>query len=198
MKRLRCSGKRFRMRLWMRGMKMPLRFGISSSSFIPPEVKMDGNKKFNFSMVSDWLGGGGQFSEIILSSRIRINRNLKNRKFVSWSSNQELQELAENLLEVISIINYFKNSYQVQLGINKEPAHDLFPERFICNYKYINEEIPRGIVIGENEDLSILINNYDHLNIQAYQSGLNLDDLFLLISKVQDEFEANLNFSYSQ
>ncbi len=156
------------------------------------------NKNFDFSIPSSWLEGTGQFSDIILSSRIRINRNIKNRKFVSWSSNQELQELTDNLFEVVPIINYFKNSYSFKFGSERWHNSDLFPERFICNYKFINSEFPRGIIIGENEDLSVLINNHDHLNIQVYQSGLNLDDLFLLISKIQDEFENNLNFSYSE
>ena len=154
--------------------------------------------KFDFSKIGFWLDGSGQFSEIILSSRLRLHRNIKNKRFVSWSNNQELAEVTNNLLEVLTISQYLKNCSVFNFEIEEKPVYDLFPERFLVNYKFINSSHPRALIVGENEVLSVIINNHDHLNIQVYQSGLNLDDDYLLLSKIEDELEEHLNFSYSE
>lgn len=155
--------------------------------------------KYDFSKVAGWLDGHGQFSDIILSSRIRIYRNLEDKKFVPWSNNRELQDMTDNLLEVFSLSGYFKDAYQFKFPPDTgKPDNDLFVERFLVNLKFITSSHPKGLVVGDRELISALINNNDHLNIQVYQSGLNLDDNFLLITKLEEELEKYVNFSFSE
>lgn len=152
----------------------------------------------DFSQAGAWLDGSGPFSDIIISSRLRLHRNLKGVKFVSWADNQKLKEITDNLLSITELTDYLSNSSRIKLDELDNSSPNLFPERFIVNHKFLSASHPRGLIIGEKEYLSILINNNDHLNIQVYNSGLNLDDNYLLLSKLEDELEEHLNFAYSE
>jgi len=73
-----------------------------------------------------------------------------------------------------------------------------FVERRIASPQFIENSYPALLVVGQNEALSIMVNEEDHLRIQCIEVGLGIGEAWKKISRVDDELEEFLNFSYSR
>ncbi len=145
-----------------------------------------------------WLTNEDEYSDIVISSRIRLARNLNKYSFPNKASELALQEVVSKVKEACSKCNILKNANYIEVNDLAEWDAKYFVERRLASPQFIEKEIPAMLVIGQSETLSIMINEEDHVRIQCIEAGLEIDSAWTKISSMDDQLEENLSFSYSK
>ena len=146
---------------------------------------------------SEWLRGVGPVSEIVMSSRIRLARNLEKIPFAPRATERSQADVWKLVKDGIAQAGSLKSSTVFELGGLDEVDRIFLVERHLISREFVSPPDHRAVVIGHREALSIMVNEEDHLRIQAMQSGLNLRDALTLIDAVDDELSELLPYSYS-
>jgi len=144
----------------------------------------------------EWLRGSGPMSEIVISSRIRLARNVSGIPFLSRASRQQRQMLETRTRDVLLHAQLSPQTLYVDLEHAPEIDRQLLVERHLISKQHAAAEGARGVAVGENETLSIMINEEDHLRIQVLRSGLQLDEAWDQINAIDDTLESKLDFAF--
>lgn len=146
----------------------------------------------------EWLRGIGPRSEIVISSRIRLARNVAGFPFLTRCSARERQALQSKIRDTILAGQVAQQMFYVDLEQAPELDRQLLVERHLISRPHAAIEGPRGVAISSDETLSIMVNEEDHLRIQVLRSGLQLEDAWQQISQVDDRLEQSLPWSFHQ
>jgi protein arginine kinase len=144
----------------------------------------------------EWLRGSGPQSEIVISSRIRLARNVGGVPFLTRATRPQRQALEHRVRDVLLESQISPQTLYVDLEKAPEIDRQLLVERHLISKQHALAEGARGVAIGENETLSIMINEEDHLRIQVLRSGLQLDEAWTQINAIDDTLEAKLDFAF--
>jgi protein arginine kinase len=145
---------------------------------------------------SEWLKGTGPQSGIAMSSRIRLARNVEELPFSHWADKKKEEEILSLVGPAIRSSNYLKNSLFLKLDNLSNLDKQLLLERHLVSREHIEGKDHKAVVISDREIVSIMINEEDHLRIQVLQSGFNLLEAWRLVSKIDQELEAKLDFAF--
>ena len=144
----------------------------------------------------EWLRGSGPMSDIVISSRIRLARNVGGVPFLTRASRQQRQALETRVRDILLGAQVSPQTLYVDLEHAPEIDRQLLVERHLISKQHATTEGARGVAIGENETLSIMINEEDHLRIQVLRSGLQLDEAWEQINAIDDALESKLDFAF--
>lgn len=146
---------------------------------------------------SEWVRLEGPNSKIVLSSRVRLARNLRNVAFPGWAKKPDRQKTLELIKPVIEALPEMASSFSESM--DNIPALDksVLVERHLISREHAARNVGSGVVINEKETISVMINEEDHLRMQAIKSGLQLKSVFKIIDKVDTELEEKLDFAFS-
>ena len=147
--------------------------------------------------MGEWLKGTGPYSDIVLSSRIRLARNLANIPFSHWAQKKEKEKVLELTTPVILDLPYMKNCLFLKIGELNNLDKQFLLERHLVSREHITTANSKAVAISDNEVISIMINEEDHLRIQVIESGLNLNDVWALIDKIDTELSEYLEYAFS-
>lgn len=143
----------------------------------------------------------GPESDIVISSRIRLARNLQDISFPYFMNaekgNKTMQEIREawrqsedQLLSSLELLSFDNTSaWDRQILVEK---HLISPEHGTA------EEAYRGLLLSEDGSIAIMINEEDHLRIQVMLPGLQLEKCYDLAQKIDDALEKRLNFAFDE
>ena len=144
----------------------------------------------------EWLRGVGPMSEIVISSRMRLARNLAGYRFLSKMSRQQRQQVETRVRETILSANLSPQTLYVDLDSAPDVDRQLLVERHLISKQHATGEGARGVAVGENESISIMVNEEDHLRIQVLRSGLQLEEAWEQINGIDDALEGKLDFAF--
>jgi len=144
----------------------------------------------------EWLGVGGELGDVVVSSRIRIARNLKNHNFLSKASDSEKTLIERTLFDAISGSNFGKETFYVDIDKSDPLDRQLLVERHLISKQHADGEGSRGVAIASDEKLALMINEEDHMRIQVLRRGMNLDEAWNDITKVDSALESIVDFAY--
>ncbi len=154
---------------------------------------MKGSSRIPDRMCS-WLIQPGN-SDIVISSRIRLARNLSEFPFPGQSSQDEMQKIRR---EIASCAGDLKEDLT---GYNMENLSSLerqaYMERHLISKN--QSQNPRGSAtfINEDQTISIMVNEEDHLRMQFLASGEQLSSIWKRADNFDDRMEEDLNFAFS-
>src|SRR4051812_30009670 len=154
------------------------------------------NLKDLTSQAGEWLRGSGPMSEIVISSRVRLARNLSAHRFLGKCTRHQRQVVEGKTRD--TILNSQLSPQMLYVDLDQAPEIDrqLLVERHLISKQHATAEGARGVAVGESESLSIMVNEEDHLRIQVLRSGLQLDEAFEQINAIDDKLEAKLDFAF--
>jgi len=147
---------------------------------------------------SGWLTGGGEFSDLVISSRVRLARNLKKIPFPGRATPQQQKEVFSQIETAVQKTNWLKNSTILRLSKISLTDRRFLMERHLISYEHATREGEGGLVIGDKEIVSIMINEEDHLRIQVLQPGFSLDSAQKIANRIDDELNRSLNYAFSE
>lgn len=143
-----------------------------------------------------WLDGTGPYSDIVISSRIRLARNLDALPFPNKSTFDELEDILNIVTAKTKNINVINNPSIYRLKDLPVIDKEILVERHIMSHEMAKKEISM-VIVSEEEDVSILVNEEDHLRFQVLASGLQLKNCWKKIEEIEDTFEKELKFAFS-
>lgn len=144
-----------------------------------------------------WLSGEGSQSEVVLSSRIRLARNLIGKPFPGRANRTVQQAVLNQVTTAIKKINSFSQTTILNLNFLDKIDRQFLMERHLISYEHAQSNFERGLVIGPGEKISIMINEEDHLRLQALESGFALNQAWESLNSIDDELAKYLPFAFS-
>ena len=146
---------------------------------------------------SEWVRIEGPNSKIVMTSRVRLARNLRNFPFPGWAKKTDRQRALDLLRPVVESLPEmaacFSDSMDNLAALDKQ----MLVERHLISREHAAKNVGSGIVINDKETICVMINEEDHLRMQAIKSGLQLKNVFKMIDKVDTELEEQLDFAFS-
>ncbi len=144
---------------------------------------------------SAWLRGG-PLSEIVISTRIRLARNIRGFPFLSRADAQTRQEIAE----AVHLATTRADALHDLIALNVEELDELdralLVERHLISRQHADGSGARQVLFNPDEGCAIMINEEDHLRIQVMRSGLQIDEAWDQIDKIDDALEAHLDYEF--
>jgi len=144
----------------------------------------------------EWLQSGGPLGDVVISSRIRLARNVAGHKFLSRASRQERAEIEHTLFDAISVCHFGQDTFYVDIDKSDPLDRQLLVERHLISRQHAEGEGSRGVAISVAETFALMINEEDHLRIQVLRRGMNLDDAWNEITRVDQEVGALIDYAY--
>nr|WP_279326084.1 protein arginine kinase [Bacillus sp. FJAT-47783] len=157
-------------------------------------------KNFINSSMSAWMNQEGPDSDIVLSSRIRLARNLEQYRYPTIFSNEE----------AINIIGMFEETFSNKSlnGIGELALlkmHELQPiekrvlvEKHLISPSLVEDSIYGGVLLSQKENVSIMINEEDHIRIQCLLPGFQLKEALNVANGLDDLIENEIDYAYDE
>ncbi len=146
----------------------------------------------------EWLRGTGPESDIVVSSRIRLARNLSSFPFTSRASAHQKAEIDQLLREKIARIDVQPPLEYIHLPGLSPLDRQLLVERQLISRELANSEGPRGVAVAPSETVSIMVNEEDHLRLQVIRSGFALDECWQDIDRLDDALEQRVHYAFTE
>ena len=148
---------------------------------------------------AEWNNGQGPLSDIVISSRIRLARNVEGIPFSPRAEKAELKNIFELSRQVIKKDSLFKDSKLLLLDeLTPLESQFLVEKHLISIYHAKEKRLYRGCVFNQKETLSIMINEEDHFRIQYLLSGLQLNNIWKLINEIDNKIEKKVTYAFSE
>jgi protein arginine kinase len=145
----------------------------------------------------EWLRGDGPEGDIVISSRVRLARNLADHRFTSRATEVERKEIADRIRDTVMHSRFADRIFYVDLETEDEVEAEFLVERRLISRELARSEGPRGVAFGSREAIAIMVNEEDHLRLQVLQSGLQLEEAWRGASAVDSLLEDDLSFAFS-
>ncbi len=145
-----------------------------------------------------WLDSSGKHSDMVISSRVRLARNLKKKSFPNRASSKALNQVLEIIRDCLSKIEDLQDAIFLSFNELDELDRQFLMERRLVSSNFVKIDRPCGLIIGKDELISIMINEEDHLRIQSIQSGLEINKTWQSIRRIDDALARSLEFAYSE
>src|SRR5271157_607813 len=141
----------------------------------------------------EWLRGSGPESDIVISCRIRLARNLAAFPFTNRATAHQKSEIEGLLRDRIAKLELEPRLTYENLA-NRSPIDRQFlVERQLISRELATTEGPRGVAISTGENISLMVNEEDHLRLQVMRSSLALGEAWQEIDRIDDILEQRVN-----
>jgi protein arginine kinase len=146
----------------------------------------------------EWLRGNGPESDIVISSRIRLARNLASFPFSNRASAYQKAEIESQLRDRIAKLELDPKLLYVTLPNLSTLDRQLLVERQLISRELAAGDGPRGVAVAPQETVSLMVNEEDHLRLQVMRSGFTLDEAWAEIDRVDDLLEQKVDYAFSE
>lgn len=147
-----------------------------------------------------WLRGDGPEDTIVLSSRVRLARNLAEVPFSNWADTATLERVRARVTEALNNIVKEQNAPQFEVLTVENMSQvdrEFLAERNLISSEMVSSALPRSVAISEDETISIMINEEDHIRMQCIRPGRDLVGALNIINKIDDMLSDQLEFAFS-
>jgi len=144
-----------------------------------------------FERTARWMRRGGRENDVVLSSRVRLARNLRRYNFPHHASNQDLLAIRQRALKALERsaphlpVPLFLLPFEDFTGWERQSLID----RHLTSREHVKEEYGRALAASADSVISVLINEEDHLRFQSLLPGLQFDAAYHLVDKIDDALE---------
>ena len=145
-----------------------------------------------------WLDGTGPESGIVLSSRVRLARNLNDVPFTNRSSGEEQQKVLEQFRQATQEAGILRRGALLQIDHLSMLDRAFLQERHLISPTMMKMDLNSGLYLDEREMVSAMINEEDHLRLQVMQSGLRIQSTWEIIDRIDDQFSDHVRFAFSE
>ena len=144
----------------------------------------------------EWMRGEGPHHQIVVSSRVRLARNVKNFAFPGWAKKQERLQILETIKPQVEALTEMSDAFSVYSQDLSALEKQVLVERHLISREHAAKGVGSAVVMNRRQTLSIMINEEDHLRMQAIRAGLQLKSVFKMIDKVDSALEEKLDYAF--
>src|SRR5260370_5535126 len=144
----------------------------------------------------EWLRGEGPHHQVVISSRVRLARNLRHRPFPGWAKKADRNSILDLIRSHVESLPEMQESFSESLQDLSALDRQVLVERHLISREHAAKGGGSAVVVNRRQTLSIMINEEDHLRMQSIRSGLQLKQAFKLVDKVDSALESRLDFAF--
>ncbi len=146
----------------------------------------------------EWLQGNGPEADIVISSRIRLARNLADFPFISRATPQDRAQIEKMMKECVFAINTSGELLYVAVDELESVDRQFLVERHLISREHAESQGARAVAIDKAEKFSLMINEEDHIRMQVMQSGLNLQSVWEQINRIDSLIEERVTYVFHE
>ncbi len=144
----------------------------------------------------EWLRGSGPESDIVISSRIRLARNLADFPFIRKCTDYDRTAVEAKLRETVEVIRELSELVYVDVACLENVDRQFLVERQLISREHAEGLGARAVAIDAGEKFSLMINEEDHLRIQVMHSGLDLLAAWEDMDRLDNMIEEHVNYAF--
>lgn len=145
----------------------------------------------------NWYLQNGKESDVVVSSRIRLARNLSNFPFVTKQTKEIKDKLEETVKEIVPSLGYGLKFVKLQ-DMDEITKMSLLEKHLVSPNFVMNKENTGAMLINDDENISVMINEEDHLRIQVMTSGLDIENLMNFCTELDEKIGKLLPYAYHE
>ncbi|HSH45403.1 MAG TPA: protein arginine kinase [Longimicrobiales bacterium] len=160
-------------------------------------MNLDGLGGFGLS----WLEGSGPYADIVLSTRVRLARNLQGHAFSPRIEDEERLRILARVRKAAGEGQLLKEGVSVDIASLPQLSRQVLLERHLVSRELVGEGAPgphvgAGLIMGQAEQAGVMVNEEDHLRLQSLMSGLRLREAYGQVEALDEELGARLPVAY--
>src|SRR5580765_4949925 len=156
---------------------------MSIHEFLPPPSEMSRRE--------------GPHNRIVLSSRVRLARNLKGLAFPGWAKKLERVKTLDLIRPAVESLPQLVGAFSESMDNLSSLEKQILVERHLISREHAAKSAGSGLVLNKEESLCVMINEEDHLRMQALRPGLQLKQAWVAIDEVDSALEKALDYAFS-
>jgi protein arginine kinase len=145
---------------------------------------------------ADWMQGHGPHSEVVMTSRIRLARNLRGWTFPGWSSEKQRVDLMNEVRPVVSALPEMKDGFDEEYANLTKTRKQVLVERHLISREHAARSTGCAVLVDRKQSIAIMINEEDHFRMQGIRAGLDLRTAHELVNRVDTELETELPYAF--
>jgi protein arginine kinase len=145
---------------------------------------------------ADWMTGGQGEHGAVLTSRIRLARNLRRQPFPGWAKRDQRAAALDLMRPAVEALPAMKGAFSHELGDLTSVQKQVLVERHLISREHAARGDGSAAVIERRQTFSLMLNEEDHLRMQAIRPGLQLSSAFAALSELDTELERALEFAF--
>ena len=151
-------------------------------------------------MVDKWYNDTNIDEHIIISSRCRLARNIKKYPFTLMLNEAAANSVIQDTVSAIKNERSYLNEMfsQVDIGANAPIFGQALVNKHIISPEFIKISKPKSLLLKDDESVSIMINEEDHIRMQAIYPGDNIDKAWDIIDKIDNLIEESMEYSFDK
>lgn len=147
-----------------------------------------------------WYKEPAENSDVVISTRIRLARNLKKYPFSPKLDEKQAANMVKEVREVSTTLQGQMNKQLFSCNVDALTDTDktAMVERHIISPYLVEKKQNTGLILSEDEKISIMINEEDHLRIQSITGGMNIVEAFKTANEIDDIANEVLGFAFHE
>ena len=145
--------------------------------------------------MSKWYLGVGEQSDIVVSTRVRLARNIADYPFPAKLNTKSRTELNNLIKEAVEKDNPFNLRFIEMKTLARFEAASM-AERHIISPEFASDADGRALMLSPEEDISIMLNEEDHIRVQVMKSGFALDEAYEIADRIDDSLNEKFDFAF--
>lgn len=146
--------------------------------------------------MTKWLETQGIDEDVVVSTRIRLARNIEKYKFPDLIDSEEAELITEDILKALVKV---ENDYDFYRNRDlSEIDRNVFVEKHLISPNLSRRVEYGSFFVGKDEESTIMINEEDHIRVQVLLPGLNIEEGWKLCSNIDDELEKNIKYAFHE
>jgi protein arginine kinase len=146
----------------------------------------------------EWLRGDGSDADIVISSRVRLARNLADFPFCSRADEAQRRDIENKLRNAIGDVKEDQSLVFFDVGRLDDLDRQFLVERQLISRELASGQGSRSVAIAPREDISLMVNEEDHLRLQVLHSGYSVRQCWEIVNRLDDLIEEKVTFAYSE
>ncbi len=147
--------------------------------------------------ISQWFDGSGPSADIVISSRVRLARNIAGFNFLPCLTEDRQQQILDTLKEAVLSLDIGTDKFFVAIDVAEPLEKELLVERHLISRQHAAGAGARGAIVANDESFTAMINEEDHLRIQVFKTGLQLKECWKQINAIDDMIEKKTEYAFN-
>ncbi|MDD6793891.1 MAG: ATP--guanido phosphotransferase [Clostridiaceae bacterium] len=145
----------------------------------------------------NWMESELDPSDIVINTSMSLGRNFNDNKFTDKMKDDEARSYVDNIFNIISNKLYDDDLELIKLWEIDANNIEMYKDMQIINNKLIERKDKSAFIVNKNQTLSIMINEEENLRIQCIVDGLNFENIYEYINKVDDYIGKDMSYAFS-
>lgn len=146
--------------------------------------------------IASWMKESGPQGEIVLGTRCRLARNLKGLPFPEAASREQLRDVLEQAKGALPKLQEMGDFAYYDMATMDTLEREILVEEHLISPSHVHNPQHKAVIMNEKCNISIMVNEEDHLRIQVLKPGLQLEDTLQLATKVDDQLEEEIDYAF--